>query len=67
MRDSAGAVEYHYVLVDYLCRIVGGSLQAGDDVAEVAWVRRRDLPALQITEGTLGVIESAFRKRKHAR
>lgn len=67
MRDSAGAVEYHYVLVDYLCRIVGGSLQAGDDVAEVAWVRRRDLAALEITEGTLGVIESAFRKRKHAR
>ena len=26
------------------------------------WVRRRDLGALQITEGTLGVIEKAFRK-----
>jgi hypothetical protein len=30
-------------------------------------VRRRDLPALQITEGTLEVIQSAFRKRRHAR
>ena len=67
MRDSAGAVEYHYVLVDYRCRIVGGTLQAGDDVAEVAWVRRRDLAALEITEGTLGVIESAFRKRRPKR
>ena len=47
MRDSAGAVEYHYVLV--------------------AWVRRRDLAALEITEGTLGVIESAFRKRRPKR
>jgi len=67
MRDSAGAVEYHYVLVDYLCRVVGGTLRAGDDVAHVEWVRRRDLPALQITEGTLEVIQSAFRKRRHAR
>ena len=67
MRDSAGAVEYHYVLVDYLCRVVGGTLRAGDDVAHVEWVRRRDLPTLQITEGTLAVIQSAFRKRRHAR
>jgi ADP-ribose pyrophosphatase YjhB (NUDIX family) len=67
MRDSAGAVEYHYVLVDYLCRVVGGTLRAGDDVAHVEWVRRRDLPALQITEGTLEVIQSAFRKRRRAR
>jgi ADP-ribose pyrophosphatase YjhB (NUDIX family) len=67
MRDSAGAVEYHYVLVDYLCRAVGGTLRAGDDVAHVEWVRRRDLPALQITEGTLEVIQSAFRKRRRAR
>ena len=67
MRDSAGAVEYHYVLVDYLCRIAGGTLQAGDDVARVEWVRRRDLPKLQITEGTLGVIQSAFRKRTRLR
>ena len=64
MRDASGAVEYHYVLVDYLCRVVGGALRPGDDVARVEWVRQGDLPALQITEGTLGVIESAFRQRK---
>jgi len=30
----------------------------------VEWVRRRDLPTLQITEGTLGVIERAFDNRR---
>ena len=64
MRDAAGAPEYHYVLIDYLCRITGGTLRAGDDVCRVEWVRRRDLPALQITEGTLGVIEKAFDNRR---
>lgn len=63
MRDASGAPEYHYVLIDYMCRITGGSLRAGDDVCAVEWVRRRDLPGIRITEGTLAVIEKAFRKR----
>jgi mutator protein MutT len=65
MRDEQGVAEYHFVLIDYICRVTrGGILQAGDDVCKVEWVRRRDLAALQITEGTLGVIEKAFRKRR---
>lgn len=63
MRDARGAPEYHYVLVDYLCRVTGGELRAGDDVCAVEWTRRRDLPPLRITEGTLAVIENAFRVR----
>jgi hypothetical protein len=39
----------------------------GDDLCAVEWVRRRDLPKLQITEGTLAVIEKAFRKRREHR
>jgi len=33
MRDEAGAPEYHYVLIDYVCRVTGGTLCAGDDVS----------------------------------
>ena len=62
MRDAAGAVEYHFVLIDYLCRVVAGVPCAGDDVCRVEWMRLEDLAGLQITEGTLGVIEKAFRK-----
>jgi ADP-ribose pyrophosphatase YjhB (NUDIX family) len=67
MPDSEGKTEYHYVLIDHLCRIAGGQLCAGDDVAEVAWMRLEDLKDLQITEGTLGVIERAFRKRRKSK
>ena len=63
IRDDAGAPEYHYVLIDYMCRVTGGKLFPGDDVCAVEWVRHRDLSTLQITEGTLGVIEKAFRER----
>jgi ADP-ribose pyrophosphatase YjhB (NUDIX family) len=64
MRDSNGEPEYHYVLIDYICRITGGTLCAGDDVCRVEWVRRSELVKLRITEGTLGVIEKAFRERR---
>lgn len=67
MRDAQGNPEYHYVLIDYMCRIVGGTLAAGDDVCAVEWVKRADLSKLMITEGTLGVIEKGFRNRRRFR
>ena len=63
MRDGKGKPEYHYVLIDYLCRVTGGALQAADDVSRVAWVPRQELGRYRITEGTLPVIEQAFRER----
>jgi ADP-ribose pyrophosphatase YjhB (NUDIX family) len=33
MHDAYGRVQFHFVLVDYLCRPVAGVLQAGSDVS----------------------------------
>jgi len=65
MRDAAGRAEYHYILVDYVCRVVGKEEpRAGDDVSRVEWVRRQRLSDFRLTEGTLGVIERAFDARR---
>src|ERR1017187_3497229 len=48
----------------HTCRVTGGDLLSGDDVAAVEWVRRANLRSLQITEGTLSAIERAFEKRR---
>ena len=64
IRDADGVPEYHYVLIDYVCRVTGGEVRAGDDVAAVCWMRENELSTLRITEGTLAVIERAFRKRR---
>ncbi|MBI3470551.1 MAG: NUDIX hydrolase [Candidatus Solibacter usitatus] len=66
-RDAAGAVEYHYVLIDYLCRVTGGTLEARDDAARVEWVPRADLASRRITSGTIPVIEKAFRASSRPR
>lgn len=62
MRDKEGMPEYHYVLVDYICRVRGGELKAGDDSKKAEWIKRKDLPALKLTEGTLPVIERTFER-----
>lgn len=61
MLDSEGKPEYHYILMDYLCRPTGGTLGAADDASKVAWVTESGLAALKVTEGTPGVIAKAFK------
>ena len=61
VRDRRGRVEYHYVLLDYLCRVRAGRLRASDDSSDARWVPRTEIPRYQLTEGTLEVIERAFR------
>lgn len=60
MCDGDGRPEYHYVLIDYLCRVLSGSPVAADDVSGVAWVPQADVASYRLTEGTLDVIERAF-------
>jgi ADP-ribose pyrophosphatase YjhB (NUDIX family) len=64
IRDASGAAEYHYVLIDYICRITGGELSAADDASRAAWVPHRLLSSYQITAGTVPVIEKGFRQRR---
>jgi 8-oxo-dGTP diphosphatase len=55
-------VQYHYVLIDFLCRCVGGELHAGGDAAEARWFTREELPALNLSADTLDVIEKGLDK-----
>jgi ADP-ribose pyrophosphatase YjhB (NUDIX family) len=50
VRDKDGQVRYHYVIVDYMARPIGGVLQAGTDVRDARWFRLADLDTLDMTE-----------------
>lgn len=62
-RDSSNSVEYHYVLMDYICEITGGELQAGDDAADAGWFSLDEMNDLLMTEGTGVVIRKAMALR----
>src|SRR5206468_9176234 len=60
LRDPEQRVQYHYVLIDFLCRAVGGELLAASDATEVRWFTREELPALHLAEDTQDVIQKGF-------
>ena len=58
-------VRYHYVIADYLCRVVGGSLHAASDAASVRWVERAEWnshSALALDPITVRVIEKGWQR-----
>ena len=60
LRDAANRVQYHYVLIDFLCRRVAGNLAAASDAAEVRWFTQEELPALKLADDTAEVIRKGF-------
>ena len=58
-RDDQGRVRYHYVLVDFLCRVTGGTLACATDAAEARWATIDQLQDL--ASFTVAVIHKALR------
>jgi 8-oxo-dGTP diphosphatase len=56
--DESGGVRYHYVLIDFLCRVVSGSLICATDALEGRWATADDLDGL--TPLTVEVIRKAL-------
>ena len=63
LRNAEKRVQYHYVLIDFLCRKVGGELAASSDAAEVRWFAREELPPLNLADDTQDVIRKGFAAR----
>ena len=60
IRDEDGRVRYHFVLVDYLCRPTGGSLNAGSDVNDAVFAEPERLADYYLTSKATAVITRAL-------
>ncbi len=63
--DRDGRIEYHYILLDFLCEVLGGSLNAGSDADECRFVPIKDLCRHDMTRGTEEVIQRASQKARN--
>lgn len=61
--DPQGRILYHYVVLDYLCRVRGGSLKAASDAAEARFFPLNQMALLKLPQETKGVIWKAYRNR----
>jgi 8-oxo-dGTP diphosphatase len=59
LRDEEGQVEYHFVLIDYLCRVTSGDAHAASDVTDVRWAKLDELASLAVAPETCAVIRKA--------
>lgn len=60
LRDEGGAVRYHYVLIDFLCKRISGDLVAAGDAAESRWFTAEEVAALPLPEDTAAVVREAL-------
>ena len=60
--DVQGRTQYHYVLIDYLCRPISGEARAGSDVSDVRWVSVEALPAMSLRESIEQVVRKGLRR-----
>jgi ADP-ribose pyrophosphatase YjhB (NUDIX family) len=65
-RSEAARVQFHYVLIDFLCRVGEGSAPAtaGSDASETLWLPRRDIEGpngFALPERTVQVVRKALR------
>jgi len=58
--DGAARVEYHYVLIDYLCAVVGGHLHPQSDAADAQWVSPAALSRFGLQPVTLAVVQKGL-------
>jgi len=63
--DADGRTQYHYVLIDFLCRPLSGDAAfreaaPGSDVSEVLWITAADLDRLNLRPSIAQVLRQAF-------
>jgi 8-oxo-dGTP diphosphatase len=60
-------VRYHFVIVDYLCRLKSGKRRPASDVLDARWAKREDLGRYDLTQKAREVITEAFRIARQRR
>ena len=58
--DADGRTQYHFVLIDFLCRPLAGEAKAGSDVSDVRWVREDELANLKLRDSIADVVRKGL-------
>jgi 8-oxo-dGTP diphosphatase len=49
VRDEDSRIKFHFIIVNYLVRPKGGSLQAASDALEARWVKAEEIPSHELS------------------
>jgi len=61
-KDDTGNIVFHYVILDYLAKPVGGTLRAASDASDVVWVSVDEAMSMEITESLRAMLRKLKEK-----
>ncbi len=61
-RDEGGRIKYHFVIIDYLVKLKGGTLKAASDADELEWVSLNEVEKYDLT----GAFRAFFGRNKES-
>jgi 8-oxo-dGTP diphosphatase len=59
VRDAAGRVERHFVILPFAARFLGGEIALNEELAEAHWRLPAEIAGLQTTEGLAAIVAGA--------
>jgi ADP-ribose pyrophosphatase YjhB (NUDIX family) len=59
VRDAAGRVERHFVILPFAARFLGGEVALNEELAEAQWMLPPDISGLKTTEGLMAIVTAA--------
>jgi 8-oxo-dGTP diphosphatase len=62
--DATGKIQFHYVLVDFLCELVSGELHAATDVSDARWITLNELRSWKLIGKTADAIRKGFQMKE---
>lgn len=57
VRDPGGGVRYHFIIIDFHARPLGGELRAMDDALDAVWVTPKEFTGYQLTPTLVELLE----------
>jgi ADP-ribose pyrophosphatase YjhB (NUDIX family) len=60
VRDAAGRIERHFVILAFACRWRAGEAVPSEEVAEARWIAPHELAGLATTEGLTEIVAAAM-------
>jgi 8-oxo-dGTP diphosphatase len=57
VKDEAGRVKYHFVIIDYLAEPVSGEMHHHDDALDALWVHPRDFTKYTMSQTVIDLLK----------
>ncbi|MBN2102473.1 NUDIX domain-containing protein [bacterium] len=61
--DLKNQIQYHYVILNYICDLINGNILISSDASGYQWVLHNDMDKLNLTSGIDKIISEALKKR----